>query len=1423
MSRIFLSHSSADSRAAVAVKQWLVEQDPSLDDDIFLDLDPDTGIGAGVRWKDALIQASDRCEAVVCLLSKNWRNSSWCVGEFRAAELHKKQIFSARLEDISDSDPTSDWQHVDLFGSGPQIDIDIGDDGPPISFIATGLRRLRDGLWAAGIGAQSFPWPPADEPDRAPYRGWEPFEPVDAGVFFGRDTQILRATEALREMRILRTSMLFVVLGPSGAGKSSFLRAGVLPRLRKDDRSYVVLDVVRPERNVLTGESGLAQAIWDSRTRLDLTGPSLGDIRAACVAGDARSVGGWLQECQDAATTRMLDGPQGEPPTLLLPLDQAEELFSTEAGDQATVFMTMLRDLADAGIALIVTVTIRTDRYEVMQTAPELAGVGSVVFDQLKPMRPTQFKEVITGPAVRSARSRHRFTLDDDLVERLLSDAGGGADGGDALPLLSLTLARLYHDYGSTGRITLAPYDAGGGMASIVQTEIDDLLSGDPDVRARELALLRSAFVPWLATVNPINDQPLRRVARWADLPPPSRPLVERLVGRRLLVSDVRDGERVVEVALESLFRQWADLAGWLREHRDDLKAADNVERNAEGWRSSGRDESWLLAGTRLAEAEKLTTAPGFAQRLTPAADYLAASRAYDQERVELERQHHEAELQAARERAAAAREKQKTAEEYARVLRRRSRVLRVAVAVAVVVALVAAAGFVYAMVARGQAQERTREARALQLVQEARAMLSGTLPGSDVAAFQGLLAAAALSGHHDDAPLLEALLERPRTLKIMPTAAGVSAVAYTPDGRRFAAALANGTVRQWNSDRTAVDTPLDVPATPAADYSAVSYDPDGSRLVVGRRDGRVLLFDADSGARLLPEMYGHRGTVVGVAVSHDRIVSAGADRTVRVWNARTGRQVADIDTGSQVFGLAVDPAGRFIASAGADGVVRLWDFDTHRLTREFKVPNGSAMSVAISAAGPGGAGRIAAGDARGVVRMWSLAPGPGNPVVDFAGHTDAVMSLAFNPAGDRLVSGGVDQTVRLWNVGAGRPIGDPMAGHHDTVWGVAFSPDGHTVISGAGIDDKSIRIWNADTPQPVSRPVVGNGERFTGAAFSPDGGAVVSGGSDHAVRMWDTDTGQPLGDPALLPGVVNATAFSPAGDRVGGGSADGTVGIWPVVHTPDGSPGLGTQPALLHTDGAAVLAVAFSARGDRLAAATADGSVWVWDADTLELIRHWPNAHRGVVFTVAFSPDGDQIASGGVDGQLRIWDVDGEAPGRPPLIGPPGVITGVAFGPDGTLATAGTQAGADGKPVGVVRLWDVAGRRVLAEHTTHSGLLASVAVSPDGGRLATGGFDRFVTLWRVAPGRTAIDPIGDPLPGHDSGVASVAFSSRGDHLVSSSSDGTLRLWTVPAASDLSRLLCDKLTENMDPAEWRRRVQFVDYVASCPGLPVAGG
>ena len=81
----------------------------------------------------------------------------------------------------------------------------------------------------------------------------KPFEDIDAGVFFGRDVAIVRGLDELRAMRLSGTESLFVVLGPSGSGKSSFLRAGLIPRLQRDDRHFLVLGIMRPERNALSG------------------------------------------------------------------------------------------------------------------------------------------------------------------------------------------------------------------------------------------------------------------------------------------------------------------------------------------------------------------------------------------------------------------------------------------------------------------------------------------------------------------------------------------------------------------------------------------------------------------------------------------------------------------------------------------------------------------------------------------------------------------------------------------------------------------------------------------------------------------------------------------------------------------------------------------------------------------------------------------------------------------------------------------------------------------------------------------------------------------------------------------------------------------------------------------------------------------
>ena len=188
-------------------------------------------------------------------------------------------------------------------------------------------------------------------------------------MFFGRDAQVLRGLDVVRGMRTSGVESLFVILGPSGAGKSSFLRAGLLPRLRRDDRCFLPMPIVRPEQAVLTGEFGLARAIQRLRTGLSLRGPLLGEVKNACRPEHVEQVRGWLAEAREAARARLLDVPAEQPaPTLVLPVDQAEELFHGDAGPEAARFLELLANLVEheAGVtpAMIVALTIRADRYE---------------------------------------------------------------------------------------------------------------------------------------------------------------------------------------------------------------------------------------------------------------------------------------------------------------------------------------------------------------------------------------------------------------------------------------------------------------------------------------------------------------------------------------------------------------------------------------------------------------------------------------------------------------------------------------------------------------------------------------------------------------------------------------------------------------------------------------------------------------------------------------------------------------------------------------------------------------------------------------------------------------------------------------------------------------------------------------------------
>lgn len=1377
-------------RQAIALKQWLVDQDPPLANEIFLDVDPESGLKAGTRWKDALRRANARCEAVICLLSANWESSHECKVEYRTAENLNKQVFVARLESSTGGDLTSEWQRCDLFGDGAMTSIEVG-GGPPVQFATEGLYRLRDGIQGAGIGAESFVWPPPDDPGREPYRGWEPLDEADAAVFFGRDAQIVRALDAVRGMRMAGVDSLFVVLGPSGTGKSSFLRAGLLPRLRREDRRFLVCEIVRPERNVLTGEAGFAAAIKATRERFGRSGPNLGELKSICTAGDAERLAALLAELRDDAAGRLLlRGEDGEAaaPTLVLPLDQAEELFSADAGDQARAFLELLTAtlarLNATEVGLVVAATIRTDRYEAMQAHPALAGLGTVLFDELKPMPATQFKEVIVGPAQRSTEGGRPLRVSPDLVERLLLDAGEGAD---TLPMLALTMSRLYTDYGSDGELKLAEYETLGGMRRVVQTEIDEVLSSDPVRRATELEALRAAFIPWLATVNPDNDQPMRRVARWADLPEASRPLIDALVAKRLMVKGTRGGETVVEVALESLLRQWDELVTWLREERQDLKDADALERAAASWEANGRNSAWLLEGSRLTEAIALVNKQGFRRRLSTTHDYLTGSHQRESERRAAEEQQRRAELVAAQERAAHAQERQQTAEAHTATLRRRSRVLRGVLAGTVVVAVIALAATFIANNARGQAQDRFEEATGVRLVAEAQSMFAGFRPGGDIRAVQQLLAAGAITGSPDRDALYDAVVQQAALSKVIMADHALSAAAFSPDGTLVAAG---------------------------------NTDLEGA-------DGGVQIWDVETGAPQGDALAGHEDVVNGVAFSPDGalLASASVDGTVRLWDVETGQQDGEaLQVGDSASDVFFSPDGVEVATLSWEGDLQVWDMRTRKPVRLPLVEGADKVAFTPDRS------RVAASDDAGNIAVLDMSSG--RQISTITRDADLTV-LEFSPDGRRVMTAGAATSLELWDAETGRSIDAPVAGGQFSTFVVAgaFSPDGRLIATGT--NDSTVQVWSTVDGRFVDVTLPGPAGLTLGVSFDPDGkrlavtgsdgtlwifdvavalpltgravafrpdGILAVGSDEGTVQMWDPDSRVARNESSDASDGVNRMAFSPDGQQLASTSTAGALQFRnPDTGNLDGTPG----------DVGEVLGpVAFSADGRVVVTGAEQGGLRLWDSETRRPRAKPTGGRSGNTVAVAFAPEGDTVASMNLDnpsGHVMVWDsVTGEQLSETPLAS--GALAG-AFGPGLAVGTGGLD--------GYVTFYNAeTGEPKRGPVHGHDSYVTSMVFSADGHRAATGG-GRSVRLWDADVG----DTIGRALEGPRNSVIDVAISPDGRYVAAATYDNEVWLWPASASPED---LCAKLTANMSRQQWNDWVSpEIDYIKTCPDLPIA--
>ena len=293
-------------------------------------------------------------------------------------------------------------------------------------------------------------------------------------------------------------------------------------------------------------------------------------------------------------------------------------------------------------------------------------------------------------------------------------------------------------------------------------------------------------------------------------------------------------------------------------------------------------------------------------------------------------------------------------------------------------------------------------------------------------------------------------------------------------------------------------------------------------------------------------------------------------------------------------------------------------------------------------------------------------------------GHAERATALAFDRDGTQLATGDEEGTIRLWDVRSGKNRAK-LAGHKGSIASVAFSPSGKTLASSGG-EDRTIKLWVATTAQidstkltPVRFPIR--------VAYRPNGQLLVIGAERKTAYIWH---GVRMGNPFVLRGHVRPVqdfVLNPTGEIMATGDDGGTIRLWN------------------------------SQTGDILATSAADG---------------------GTFDCLCFSANGKMLASGDSRASVALWTIPDCKYTKLNSYGDETeTVDGLAFGPASELLAIAVAYSGSGR----LELYDVTKKEFLVavpmgEEKSYA--RASLAFSPDGKLLATGGKDNVVRLWRV-------------------------------------------------------------------------------------------
>ena len=574
--------------------------------------------------------------------------------------------------------------------------------------------------------------------------------------------------------------------------------------------------------------------------------------------------------------------------------------------------------------------------------------------------------------------------------------------------------------------------------------------------------------------------------------------------------------------------------------------------------------------------------------------------------------------------------------------------------------------------------------------------------------------------------------MERSQTAGMGP----ISAVAIAPDNVTLAVAGADKSLSIWNAGKEVRKFPsLPSPA------QSIAFSTNGATIAVGRADTAVqLLTIAESKDKKEKEkekiLAGHTGPITALTYNSkgDLLISASADKTVRLWNAVDGAAKGQFNHAGPIAALALSKDGTRIAVGGADKTISMWTLADSKPAGTITSP-AEVRGLSIS---PDGL-KVAAAGNDGKMRIYGI---DGKLQETFV-HDGPATGIAFLPDGKRLISSSADKTARIWTFAF-----IAQGSHAGPVRQVFVTPTADRVFS-AG-DDKNLRIWDAKSGKEM-KAIVAHDAAVVGFGLSTDLTKVVTAGADKTAKVWTIADGKAIATIAL-PGAPQAVALSPNALKVAVAFADPAV----RVHTFDAVSGKELQAISDQT--APVRSLFFLADNRTLFGAGDDKTVSIQDTS----VQSSMPTHVGGTTGIAFNAAGTHVITAGKDKSVKLWDMTArkELKAFAPLADP---VNAVVVSKDFTLVGA-----AGGK---IAKVWQIADAKEIAT-LTHPAEIVALAFNTDKTRLVTGATDNLARVWEVATGRLL------QTFSHGAAVRGVAFHPAQPLVITASADKTTLVHT---------------------------------------------